>query len=135
MKKDTGDACLGARLGCTVEKTAGCLKYVAVVVGIPNIWNIGGDKGLRFFWSGGTVEGAGLGDPEYGSEYIEYSELEVKLLTEGVYDGDLSSGILDGNEECEKSELGDLLGTLVWSGIGVSDQLLDGSEDNKRQGP
>ena len=80
------------------------------------------------------VEGAGLGNLEDGSKELYNSELGVTLGPEGVSDKDSYVGILDGNEELEESALGFSMGKVVLSEIGISDDLLEISEDDNIEG-
>ena len=122
-KRGTEDDFLGDRHGCTVGETGGYLDGVTVVGDIPNIIKSGSDKGIEIALSCGTIEVTGIGEPEYGSAYIEDSSLGVTLGTEGVYYGDSYGGMLYGNEKFEGLALVVSLGTVILSGIGMSNDM------------
>ena len=108
-----------------MDKNAGCLKFVAIVVNIFNRSKLGGNKGVGPVLAGVPVEGVGIGDLEYWNEDIEDSSFEVTLVPEVVSDGDFSGGILYLNEELDGLTMIVSLVTVVLSKIVIYYYPLD----------
>ena len=127
---EKGDT-MGNSEGTRVENKRGISdgEVMSITLRVVDRRKLGGDKELGPLLSDSTVEGAGIGYIEDGIVDIEDLELVVTLGLEGVYDGELSGGILDANEYIAVLSLGVSLETVVLSGIGVSNDLLDIIED------
>ena len=103
-----------------------CLNFVSVVL---DRIKLGGNKVVGTDLSVGNVEVTGFGELEDGIEEVKESSLGVKLVPVGVSNGDFSNSVLYGNEDIEVSEQVVFLVTVVLSDKGISNDLLDVSED------